>query len=127
MKHRAKFVAAIALLALLVAPAMALSNCWMGQGGVPVGHCAMVAKRPVQSGTAIQAQTPTHDSSCGRMSSDQTEPLSQFQARNGAAGVGPAPVENPVPIAAVANKRSFDSPPLIFYTSSQEVLCTFLI
>lgn len=127
-----KFVALVLAVALLAAPAAALSTCWTSSdearhGCVP--DCAMMATMNAHH-AAYTVQAVTSGPSCCDISSSKPNPSTQLQVPTDSSRTAVTPPQSPGTFAAVIVPARCDSPastPPLPSGSPQAVLCTFLI
>ncbi len=127
MKVFSKLVALVLAIALLGAPAAALSTCWTtageARGGCPAG-CPMMAHMPQPANVAQAAGMP-----CCSLSSGQAATLAQLSRADApSVTVNPPSAGFSAPVAVAPFPRRVARPmPLSHPPSPQAVLCTFLI
>ena len=123
MQGASKFVAIVLAMAMLAIPAAGLAHCRTSGRGTAHGCCAtMMAIQ--QAAPAIH--TGAGGGSCCNLSSGKPAPAAQLQTSTGS-----PTVVNPVATTAMAmapvRGELRDAIPLKVLSSSQAVLCTFLI
>ena len=131
MNRAFKFVALTLLIALLAAPASALSRCWSGPDG-DAQHgcdpdCPMMAQMN-HAGDTMQAVAS--GTSCCDISSGKPAPTTQLLVPTSSARTAITPPQSLAPFAAVlvlANSISPGSITALPTASPQAALCTFLI
>ncbi|MBZ5628826.1 MAG: hypothetical protein LAO06_08165 [Acidobacteriia bacterium] len=123
MKGVSKLVAVVLAMALLAMPAAGLVNCRIS-GGTAHGCCATMMA--MQQATPAMDATPSGQSCCN-LSSGKTAPAAQLQGPSSSpAVVNPVATTAPETVAPVRSELQ-DVVPLKVLSSSQAVLCTFLI
>lgn len=127
-----KSVAMLLAIALLAAPAAALSSCWTSSGEAQHGCCdpdspMMAMMNHHHAADTIQAVT---GASCCDLSSGKAMPATQFQVPTRNLRTAVTPPQSAGVFAAVLGSAGSDSPPStpsLPPASPQAVLCTFVI
>lgn len=128
MKLRHQFVAVLLLLALLGAPAAALSRCWMGAGNGADNGAHSCCGNAIRT-SEISVLDTQRDSSCCRISSGSREPASPLLVPTNREDISLVTfhvVAITLP-ALSAHVRPTESAPPPQIAPSQSTLCTFLI
>ena len=132
MNGTVQFVALVLAIALLAAPAAALSTCWKSSDQALHGcesDCPMMATMNTHH-AARTAQAVTSSTSCCEFSSGKPNPSTQLQVPSDSSRTAVTPPQSSGTFAAVIVPARSDSPPSILplpAASPQAVLCTFLI
>jgi hypothetical protein len=132
MKIVFKSVAVVLAMAVLAAPAAALSSCWTSSHeaahGCPAGCPMMAITKTQQPSDAVQVAPGAN--SCCDISSGKTTPSTQLQVPIDSTRTIVMPPQASLPIArplVSARAELPGSSPPVFPASPQAVLCTFLI
>jgi hypothetical protein len=127
-----KSVALVLAIALLAAPAAALSTCWTSSDEAQPGcvpDCAMMATMNAHH-AAYTVQAVASGTSCCDISSAKPNPTTQLQGPTDSSRTAVTPPQSSGTFAAVIVPARSDSPastPPLPSASPQAVLCTFLI
>lgn len=132
MNRTFQFVALVLAIALLAAPAAALSTCWTNSDESQHGceyDCPMMAMMNTHH-AAGTIQAVASGTSCCDISSGKPNPSTQLQVPSDSSRTAVTPPQSLGTFAAVIVPERSDSPPSILplpAASPQAVLCTFLV